>query len=269
MNRLLLSLSFLAFTTAVFSQTSEAGMNSQADKNKIGQIESTTQKPINLLLAIKANPISILSPDHLWYQFNIEANIPKVPRTSIIISFGKNISTGINFTDENIYNPNNSISIPSYIYSSVTYFGFTEKGIASTKRGYTNEIGLRHYIPLHKNALEIEGLSLGVFYSVNNSRLLIKEQYLNPSSVGRQTYLNGGTIIIEKFQTFYGAEIGYQKVFGKQKQFIFNIDAGYGKKTISYTTNSSSIVGPGISQKFSGDNTFGLKGNIAIGVLLH
>lgn len=262
MKKLILSLSLLSLTSISFSQSYDKPKNTSTEQGKTEQVVVETIKPSKFNFALKLNPLSLLNSPSQWYQFNIEASIPKIPRTSLIVSFGKNLSSGINFPNEDINYVTGAISPANihYYYNAMIIKG---------KKGYTNEIGLRHYIPFTKNYLPLEGLSIGVFYSIRNGSINVRETYQDPNSSHNGQILNGGQIAIEHYEKFYGAELGFQKAFGKKKQFIFNIAAGYGKKMINNRIHYYDIVGPGPSQKFENENKMAFKGNIAIGILLH
>ncbi|MEY2898887.1 MAG: hypothetical protein RL138_940 [Bacteroidota bacterium] len=220
-------------------------------------VKAINKKPSALCVALKINPLCILYQPSQWYQFNIEASIPKVPRTSIIVSFGKNFRTDVNLKSQDVYDVTSTLAMYTYNASTLR-----------SKTGYTNEMGLRHYIPLHKNSFAIEGLYVGAFYSMRNSLCYVKEEYLDIHYHFGPTYFNGGNISVKRYAKFYGAELGYQKVFGKKKQFIINVNAGYGKEVLTYNLSSTSLMGPGLSQTFDNTNKMAFKENIAIGMFM-
>ena len=262
MKKLILSLSLLLVTSVSFSQSYDKPRSSATEQVKKEQVVVENNKPLFFNFALKLNPLSIINSPSLWYKFNIEASIPKIPRTSLYVSFGKNVSPGVNFQKENIFLPGSTLSstTPNYIYSEM---------LIRAKKGFTNEIGLRHYIPLKKNYLSIEGISIGAFYSLRNSKIDIKEDFASGHYSHPQYILTGGQIEIQHYEKFYGAELGFQKAFGKKKQFVFNVDAGYGKKMITNIVSASGLQGPGLTQKFVNENKMAVKANIGIGLYIH
>lgn len=196
--------------------------------------------------AIKYTPIVFFR--NMKYTVHAEYMIPNSPRISVALGFSQNLipkSTGL---------------VNS---AGGTYF---QQNLDNSNAGISLDPEVRMYT--RKN---MEGFYFGLYSSQRFSSSQLDEytDYLMDPADSTYYYANptGGFQDLNTRVSIYGAQIGYQKLQGKDDRFIIDVYAGGGTKITSrkYSDGNSLLAGGYVNEV---KNSIALRLNFSIGFLL-
>lgn len=196
--------------------------------------------------AIKYTPIVFFR--NMKYTVHAEYMIPNSPRISVALGFSQNLvpkSSGL----ENL--------------AGGTYF---QQNLDNSNAGISLDPEVRMY-----TRRNMEGFYFGLYSSQRFSSSQLDEytDYLMDPADSTYYYANptGGFQDLNTRVSIYGAQIGYQKLQGKDDRFIIDVYAGGGTKITSrkYSDGNSMLAGGYVNQV---KNSIALRLNFSIGFLL-